>query len=70
MKKNDTKQILNRALNRSSARARRINKALGLETVYIQNHTLVRVFPDGTVKPIRKINKKSVNELKKPLEIK
>lgn len=70
MKKNDPKQILNRALNRSSARARRINKALGLETVYMQDQTLVRAYPDGTVKSIRKINKKSLNGLKKPLVIK
>jgi len=70
MKKNKTKQILNRALNRSSARARRINKALELETVYMQGDLLVRALSDGTIKPIRKINTKSVNGFNKPLEIK
>lgn len=65
-----TVRTLNKAMDNSYQRAVRINKALKLDTVVVQGDSVVRISPDGSIKPIKKIDKKGKKNPLKPFPIK
>ena len=65
-----TVRTLNEAMDNSYQKALRINKALKLDTVVVRGDSVVRIMPDGTVIPIKKIDKKDKRTSLKPFSIK
>jgi hypothetical protein len=63
-------ETLNRAMYRSSERAIRTNKALGLDSVFVKDHFIVRMNPSGKVELLKKLDKKKVLSNKEPLSLK
>lgn len=63
-------RTLNRAMKRSVQKATRVNKALELDTVLVKGNHIVRVSPDGSSKPVRKLEKSThANYSMKPIKI-
>lgn len=70
-KKTISAKSLNTAMKSSNQRAIRINKALGLDTVYVKGKTIIREHADGRTSTIQKLNGPSSksHSIKGPLKI-
>ncbi|MEX0772331.1 MAG: hypothetical protein WD038_04140 [Balneolales bacterium] len=69
MKKGEriTVKTLNKAMTRSSRRAIRTNKALGLDTVLVKNNKIIRMDPSGNEFVVKKLDQKRTLEPAKPI---
>ncbi len=62
-------ETLNRAMSRSVRQAIRTNKALGLDTVFVEGGFIVRMDPSGKIHKLEKLGKKKALKNKEPLSL-
>lgn len=71
MNKGISAKSLNEAMRRSNQRAIRTNKALGLDTVYVEGNRIIREDADGRTSTIRILGESlsSTKKVIQPLKI-